>query len=129
MKVEAYFNHGRWVCDCPKCGKLGSTLAEPNKALAHYSAVNGEYICPNCYPGMVIIHKRTVTGGLVFNEDMQAISRARAKANDEIYEVIFPTNKKEIEAIVSLRRLDYQNWQPGETIEFLKKENETIGAK
>lgn len=128
MKVEAYLNHGRWVCDCPKCGKLGATLAEPKPSESPYSAVNGLYICPNCYPDMVVIRKRT-SAGVVFNEDSRVIARARAKQNNEIYEVIFPSNKKEIEEIVRVRRLDYQNWQPGETIKFLKEENELIGAK
>ena len=128
MKVEAYLNHGRWVVDCPKCGKHGSTLAEPKPIESPYSAINGEYICPNCYPDMVVVSRRTATG-VIFNETSRTIARARAKQNNEIYEVIFPDNKKEIEKIVSVRRLDYQNWQPGETIKFLKEENELIGAK
>lgn len=128
MKVEAYLNHGRWVVDCPKCGKLGATLAEPKPSESPYSVINGEYICPNCYPGMVAIRKRTVTG-VIFNEDLRTVARARACQNNEIYEVVFPNDKKEIEKIVSVRRLDYQNWEPGETVKFLKEENELIGAK
>jgi len=128
MEVEAYLNHGRWVVDCPKCGKQGSTLAEPKPIESPYSAINGEYICPNCYPGMVVITRRTTTG-VIFNETSRAIARARAKANNEIYEVVFPANRKEIETVVCLRRLDYQNWEPGETISFLKNENKQIGVK
>jgi len=128
MKVEAYLNHGRWVCDCPKCGKLGATLAEPKPLESPYSAINGLYICPNCYPGMVAIRKRTMAG-VVFNEDLRTVARARAKANDEIYEVVFPSDKKKIESVVSVRRLDHQNWEHGETIKFLQEENELIGAK
>jgi len=77
---------------------------------------------------MVVITKKTLNG-VVFNETSRTIARARASQNNEIYEVIFPSNKKEIESIVSVRRLDYQNWTPGETIKFLQEENELIGAK
>lgn len=128
MEVYAYLNHGRWIVDCPKCGKLGSTLAEPNPNIAHYSAINGKFICPNCYPGMVVIKSRGVIS-VRFNEDARAAAKKHAEGRQEIYDVVFPKERKEIEGIVSLRRLDQQNWQPGETVEFLKEENELIGAK
>lgn len=126
MIVEAYLNHSRWVVDCPKCGKLGSTLAEPNLEVALYSAMNKKFICPNCYPGMIVIKSKGLNS-VRFNEDARAVAKKRAEDRGEIYGVVFPENKLEIESVVSLRRLDQQNWEPGETLEFLLEENKELG--
>lgn len=123
MEVLAYMNHGRWIVDCPKCGKNGATLAEQDKFISPYSCENGEFICPNCYTGMVVRDGTTITGQVKFNITARMAAQARAKRNGEIYKVVFPKDKKKIEAVVKLRRLDNQNWMPGETLEDLRQEN------
>ncbi|PKO02093.1 MAG: hypothetical protein CVU43_09750 [Chloroflexi bacterium HGW-Chloroflexi-5] len=129
MEVLAYLNHGRWIVDCPKCGKVGATLAEPNHLVAHYSAENGLFICHKCYPGMIVRSGVNANGSLKFNATMRAVARQKAEKNGEIYRVIFPENRKEIELAVAKRAPDNQNWEPGETIEFLLEENQAYGVK
>lgn len=129
MNVYAYLNHGRWIVDCPKCGKRGATLAEANPSVAYYSAVDGEFICPKCHPGMVVQAGRNTNGSIKFNKVTQGIERKKAEADGEIYRVVFPANRKEIEKAVAKRSIENQNWKPGETIEFLDLENIKNGVK
>lgn len=42
---------------------------------------------------------------------------------------VFPKKRKDIEALLSLRRLPNRNWLPGETLLFLKAENEAHKAE
>ena len=128
MEVLAYLNNNRWIVDCPKCGKLGATLAEPDISVSPYSAIDGKYICPNCYPGMTKIKERGYAK-VSFDEDARAEARTRAEENGEVYDVVFPDNKSEIIDVVKVRKHQHQNWQPGETIKFLKDENKKNGVK
>jgi hypothetical protein len=128
IETYAYLNFGRWIVDCPKCGKVGATLAEPDLKIAQYSA-NKTFICPKCYPGMVAYSGKNANGSLKFNTSLQSLARKKAEKNNDVYKVVFPTNKKEIETVLSGRNLENKNWIPGETIEFLKKENKEHGVK
>ena len=42
--------------------------------------------------------------------------------------IIMPRNRKAIEQALASRPVGNQNWEPGETVEFLLQENETNGV-
>jgi hypothetical protein len=64
-----------------------------------------------------------------FDEDARAEARTRAEENGEVYDVLFPESKSEIIEVVKVRKLQNQNWIPGETVKFLKDENKKNGVK
>jgi hypothetical protein len=41
--------------------------------------------------------------------------------------VIFPTSRLKIEAALNVRRIEHQNWLPGETVDALEAENREHG--
>lgn len=121
ITVQAYFNFGRWVVECPKHGKNGATVVTRETT---------EYIAPCCYPGSIaqfvgVVKNRITT---VPDTSARATARVQAQVNDEIYEVIFPAETDQILEIVSARPLQNQNWLPGETLEFLQAENDEHGV-
>lgn len=119
--VNAYLNFGRWLVQCPKHGKNGATEVLLGTT---------EYIAPCCYPGIVAqfvgIVKNKIT--VIPDESARATARNLARENDEIYQVIFPENLAEIVVETSARPIQNQNWEPGETVEFLQAENAEHGV-
>lgn len=130
--IEAIYNAGRWIALCPIHGKAGAVLVEnvssdmPNQS--EYIAKE-EYICPVCYPGVVaqfptLQWKRIVN---IPDRSARATARLLAHANDDIYTVIFPEEREQIEQVLASRPHLMRNWDGHhETLEFLEKENHVI---
>ncbi len=127
MNVLAFLNQGRWIVECPKCGKDGATLAENRPEISPYWTENNAYICPNCHPGMIVISGKYRNGRYQFNQSARDAARAKAAERNEIYIVEFPADRKKIMELVKDRPLTNQNWIPGETLEFLARENAERG--
>lgn len=108
--IQPVYLHGRWIVMCPKHSTLGAMDAE------------AEYICPVCYPQAIAFFLRLENGKLVKEPDNSARKTARALAeqNDEVYNVVMPSNKEEIENILSTLPPHYQNWR-GESIDEVRK--------
>jgi hypothetical protein len=119
--VTAYLNYGRWLVNCPKHGKNGATQV---------SLETTEYIAPCCYPGITAQFMAAGKGKITVipDESARATARNLAVENEEVHQVVFPENFSEIMAVVSLRPIQNQNWEPGETLEFLQAENNEHGV-
>ena len=132
-KVLARYNAGRWVVDCPIHGVDGAVLAVPSDdpSQSRFLTVNNEYICPACYPGITAEFHTLRNGRLEKLPDRSARATAYrlAMANDEIYQVIFPKEREQIEKVLAERPRLMQNWDgPHETLKFLKAENKIVKA-
>ena len=63
---------------------------------------------------------------MVWDTSARATARLLAGAKDEIYQVVFPTEKAAIESILKDRPLTrMKNWD-GESVNFLKDENKIV---
>ena len=118
---------------CPKHGKGGAVLAldyhENDPMQSRLWTKNEEYICPVCYPGivaeLVIVKNKRVEK--IADKSAQATARLLARAKDEIYTVVFPEHREEIEETVKERHVLKRNWDGRhESIDFLKQENHII---
>ena len=134
-KAIIFYNGGYWKAYCPKCGPNSSVLAEP-APISPFCCENGEYICPICYPGYYRTVDKIVGGQRLRGFDLSAHATARsmALAKNEVYLVVFPENKTEIESVLACRneydpttgQVKGKNWD-GETITQLKRENKALG--
>lgn len=128
-QIMARLNAGYWIVDCPKhpppYGQ--GVFAEYYEGKALW-AFEGEYICPTCYPKSASAYQVLENGRIVTKLDKSAYRTAKtmAQAADEVYQVVFPINKKEIEEAVSERPETMRNWDGWETIEYLMNENKVI---
>lgn len=105
-KIEAIYNHGRWIVLCPIHGTRGAMNAE------------SEYICPVCHPA-ILAFMTVVKGGIMRTiPDISARKTARLRAEEkgEVYTVIYPKERKKIEKELGKLPPMRQNWQ-GEPIE------------
>lgn len=131
-KVKAIMNAGRWIAFCPKHGVNGAVQAvnyyAENKMRSILWTENNEYICPVCYPGIAVQIVYIEQGVIKKRLDQKSRDKAIAQArkDDKVFKVIFPSNRAEIEKTVGSRPVEMQNWEPGETIKFLKEENKII---
>ena len=118
--VTAYLNYGRWLVDCPKHGKHGAT---------EITVETTEFIPPCCYPGIIAQFVGVVKGKITTLKDESARATARrlATEKDEVYQVVFPEELTQILDVTLVRPIENQNWQPGETVEFLQAENAEHG--
>lgn len=135
--THAIFNAGRWIAACPECGRKGMQIFDEVKP-------GGDFICPFENPGMVA----TIAVAVDLTEkekvslrrlgvrsefkvrgapDMEAREKARKDAIR--YKVIFPTERKEIEAILRRRPIVGMGWKPGETLDDLRAENVQRGLE
>ena len=108
--VKAFFNHGRWLVQCPKHGVIGAMPAE------------AEYICPVCYPKSIASFMVLKNGQLQSVPDRSARRTAylEAQAKGEIYTVTFPKQKESIEKELSKLPDDKRHWN-GESMQALKE--------
>ena len=108
--VKAFFNHGRWIVQCPKHGVLGAMPAE------------AEYICPVCHPKILATFVVLKDGKLQTIHDRSARRTAylEAQAKGEIYIVAFPKQKDIIEKELSKLPDDKKHWN-GESMQALKE--------
>jgi hypothetical protein len=121
MDVQAYLNHGYWKADCPKCGKLGAVLAQEAPLVSPHWAKDGEYICPNCYPGIVATFTELHGKRIAHVPDILAREQARKRAEKagDIHHVVFPKNKARIDAITTGWVSQFANWTPGMSLQAL----------
>ena len=125
-KIQAYLNHGRWIANCPQCAELGLTVAK----IVTLSEI---FVCPEEYPD-------TMANTLVPNPRMQGAfnsvpdhilrieTRRRAIAEGNVYEIIFPDDKAQIESVLRRRPVHARNWDPATTLEELHNENVRNGV-
>jgi len=99
-KVKARYNSGRWIWDCPVCP--AANLVAPGDDLVY---------CGGCYPDKLRAEKEK--------------AKRKAWGNDEVYKVKVPDNHAEIEETLKERIKGDRDWEVGETIANLKKENRT----
>jgi hypothetical protein len=138
MDIQAVYNGGHWKAMCPEHGSLSAVLAEPSTLSIAWTE-NNKYLCPVCWPGF---YKRAVViknGNVekIFDRSARKTAYNMAMKSGQVYTVVFPDNKKEIEDILSVRdeydlvsnQWKGRNWEPGETVAFLKKENKKLGLK
>ena len=123
--INAQLNHNRWIAVCPTCAEGGQTSA----ALV----TPGElFICASEYPDILAtmqVPHRKRKGAFVVVADDDARDEARLAAIEQgaAYEVIFPADKKEIEAALSKRPAAARNWTPGFSVDDLLRENAERG--
>ena len=132
-KLEAIYNAGRWMVYCPIHGKDGAVLAmdyhATDRTQSKLWTVNNEYICPVCHPAIAVELSSIEKGQIVKRIDRQAQATARlvARSKGEIYEVVFPSEKEEIENALKDRPQLWKNWDgKHESVKFLKEENEFL---
>jgi hypothetical protein len=125
MKAYAYMQQNVWKVKCPKGCDGSAVLAEPNANISPHWAINGEYICPCEYPKAIAYNRRIVGGIVAPMLDLGAYKTAKVMASehDEVFEVVFPENRADIEKVLHERPVQYRSWYPGETIEMLEAEN------
>jgi hypothetical protein len=120
----AYFNHGRWLADCPVCGSpIG---VSPEKAdLA---------VCPICSPGLFASKQVEVplsdedkllepTATKAFRTIPDGEARRAVFELARKHHILFPDDWKKIEDMLRMRETRFMNWLPGETLDMLKAEN------
>lgn len=133
-KVKAQYNHGRWIVPCPDCGLTGAGLP----VSAEDAKLGEEFLCGEEFPDKYatlyqridVRHgkKKAVRYARVPDVIAQAQAWDRARDLGRVYKVSFPRNRKEIERIVRMRPAKNQNWEPGETVSFLRSENAKHGV-
>lgn len=144
MDVNAYMANGIWRINCPKCS---STLSvDPTMATI---------ICFVCYPDLranmlqapagnwtfvdasgqpTTADKATAMippalGGWLNVPDLARQQSAKDQANTDgaVYNIIFPPDRGEIEAVLRVRDPINMGWNPGETVSDLATENTSAG--
>lgn len=120
-KLKARLNWGRWLVDCPK---------EDGGALEVIPGNDTQFICPVCYPSSIAIFVGLVKGRVEKVPDVSARRTAKtlAEKNGDVYEIEYPSNIKKVLEAVKARPVQNQNWEPGETLTFLKRENKQNGV-
>jgi len=114
MSLQAYYNHGRWMADCPICGNPFELLD------------GGTLICSHCWPGLRAVKFVTDEYGALVqapHTDKIFDTRAAAVEAGQEYEVEYPAERVAIEAALRPRPVENMNWYPGETVEDLIAEN------
>jgi hypothetical protein len=122
--VNAVLNHGRWIAYCPD-----------DPMHMHAGQVNPDdpkdFVCKACFPDMMAKAFQKGADDLFRPvEDTMKVQAARdnAAAQGRSYTVIFPDNLRAIMDAVRYRPTENMNWMPGETLEFLQKENDEHGV-
>lgn len=116
-KIKAYYNHGRWVADCPNC----NSAEQVNDSTV--------FICSEEYPYVSYAGKSKADVDphrvMLIHEGKQSL--AKAKQDNEIYDIVFPEFRSEIERVLSARPPVNRNWLIGETIDDLVEQNRAHG--
>ena len=113
-KINARFNHGRWIWDCPVCN-AGNTI-QPDQSMA---------FCGECYLGKFAMKEAVVNNVIVrgYDKEKQDVAKREAYRDNRVYKISFPKDYKEIVKFLRSRLTEHQSWEPGETLEDLKEEN------
>lgn len=133
----ARFNNGRWLAHCPDCARKGMTIAEPVQP-------GEDFICPIESPGLLatipimtplterekaVAHKHGVQTAFRVRALPDEDARAKARESAVRYRVIWPKEKKKIEDLLRMRPVAAMNWEPGETLDFIRAENAAHGMQ
>lgn len=104
--VTARFNHGRWIADCPHCNGAERVRPSEEFVCGSHFALEAEARRPN-----------------------EANIRAKdiSRENGQIYPVNFPDDKKKIEKLLRYRPRPNMNWEAGESLDLLRRENAAHG--
>jgi hypothetical protein len=127
--VMARLNHGRWIVDCPDFpGPTSGHAHEVDTGVATFA-------CSKCYPGLRANAVRLVEKGpsaglhrVVPDPELRQEAFTKATGDDKVYKIIWPDDPKDILDILRYRRIENMNWEPGETLDFLKAENKQHGV-
>lgn len=124
--INAILNHGRWVALCPSCAANGVTSA------ALVSEKDALFICAEEYPDILATmntpHPRRKRAFItVADEETRKEARQTALEAGAAYEVIFPADKKTIDAALFKRPISARNWEPSHTLDDLLRENAERG--
>lgn len=117
--VQARYNWGNWIADCPIHGEGIAEMVTPGR----------DFICSRCHPGiyaeMKIPHPQQPLR-LISAPDlaMRKYERHQAENAGHVYKVVFPKQKERIEAVLRHQPLRHRNWRPGITIRDLERQNE-----
>lgn len=115
--LKARLNHGRWIADCPNCNS------------ADFAVPGEDFACLVEALGRAREEFRAVGRDTFSNTREELLARAvEIRALLPHYPVEFPKNKAAIDAAVAGRPVENQNWEPGETLAFLARENEAHGV-
>lgn len=108
--IKAFYNHGRWLVQCPIHGAGGAMPA------------GEEYICPVCYRGSIANIVKIVSGRLITIPDRSARKTARitAEKDGKLYLIKYPAKREEIEKELNKIPANKRNWQ-GEPMEQVKE--------
>lgn len=102
--MNAYYNYGRWVVDCP---------------------------APDCYGALRVSEAPSVVSVWLSCDcqDEQACDHQQIPCGHS-FEVVLPDERQEIEVVTGLRpRRANRNWLPGESVGDLKAQNLRHGVK
>lgn len=120
--IEARYNHGRWIADCPFCANAAEEVSPGDL-----------FLCGNEFPGKHAVTWRDIEvskNGKKVKQQVRVADRViRQRAWDlgkeagKIYKIKFHEEKKEVERITRMRPPENQNWVPGETLDDLRLEN------
>jgi Zn ribbon nucleic-acid-binding protein len=117
--IQLRVNHGRWIADCPKCR---SALTIQNLGGPQ---LYERFACYDCGYGLSDMFKQILS-------TVPPRDRLRLFENEGPFfqiAIIYPDERDEIESILLTREMaENQNWQAGETLEDLRRENETHGV-
>jgi len=122
--VQARLNWGRWIVECPKPhGLLDSTALEVDPLR------DRTFICPACHPKTIAQFVGAVNGKIQAVPDISARKTGRllAEKAGDVYEIEYPKDMDKIEQTLAVRAKENRNWEPGETLTALKRENKEHG--
>lgn len=114
--VNVWFNHGRWIVRCPKCGS--KTEIKPKSKKKNLII---KYYCgsKDCHPGKIKrVLKRNINGELSYNysRTIQMQAAKNAYNSEEIYEAVFPEDWVKAEELLRLRLIKHQGYRPHEIL-------------
>jgi len=75
--------------------------------------------CPNCHNAEFLFEDNLFYCSMCHNANIQG----------QVYKVNIPSNRKEIEGILSKRNIVNRHWKPNETVEHLQEENISHGIE
>ena len=117
--LKARLNHGRWIVDCPDC--TSACLAIPGQ---DFFCMDEALAAARAEFDLEGRDKLTIPSH-------EFLARAyKMSAGLTHYPVKFPPDKDAIDDLMTLRPNDEnKNWEPGETLADLRRENKAHGIK
>lgn len=112
IKVNVWFNDGRWIVRCPKC--QSQTQIKPARKIKYLKL---KWYCGACYPGKIQRELKVGIDGKVsysYSRKVQMKAAEDAYNADEIYTAIFPKDWQEAEETLRLRIIEHQHYRPHE---------------